>query len=294
MFIIISTFICFQSCKKDNAGKQVEVVKDRYRYINEVKGTDIKDRPDAAGRMIIKINFGMKVNLIEEQGDLIFFRGTWGKWSKIKYGEQIGWIFGGYLSEFDILPLKKTAAERYNAKYMDLKTSEDIDAETKRKLTARKESDIKIKAVMGNLAVVVTWGREHSIGDPAGMEEFYLWTFTDGKWDEYFYTGTGSGSGAKFFVSGYKMELFYLNNDCYPDVTLYHGEHSLRIFLGAADGKMRLLPDPGDSCQEKTGNCGQYKLTACIPGPDDKPGIKDYIFDCSTDSLKIVKVYNQE
>ncbi len=287
---IITALVMLPGCKKGEESGPGDY-RDQYRYVNSIKGVEMKDKPDSAGTLMARINFGEKVQLLGEQGDDLFLKDQWGRWSRIGYGNQTGWVFGADLSPFDVLPLKKAAADWYNKKYADVQNEKELGDDIIKKFTARGEKDIKIISVAGNFAVIAVWGREHSIGDPAGMEECYLWTWKDGKWSESRY----AYGGVPGSVTGYSMKLFYLNGDKFPDVTLFYGEYSMRIFLGTADGTLQLQPDPGTSCREKTGNCGNYSLTQCFPSEDNgEPGIKDYTFDCGTDRLKVLKVYYQE
>jgi hypothetical protein len=69
------------------------------RWINAQTGLRMRESPDLNAKVIVTIPYGNEVKLSEEQGEEIEISGTAGKWSKIKWMEKEGWVFGGFLSK---------------------------------------------------------------------------------------------------------------------------------------------------------------------------------------------------
>jgi len=70
---------------------------DNVRYINAHNGLMLRENPDINSKIILTIRHNEKVEFIEEKNEIIKIENKSGKWTKVKYNNNIGWIFGGFL-----------------------------------------------------------------------------------------------------------------------------------------------------------------------------------------------------
>ncbi len=74
------------------------VITEKSRKITSEGGLRMRDAPDITGSKIAVIPRGEIVELLEETGEMITISGITGKWSKVKWKNRTGWVFGGFLS----------------------------------------------------------------------------------------------------------------------------------------------------------------------------------------------------
>lgn len=74
------------------------VITENSRKIIAEGGLQMMDVPDISGYKITVISKGQIVELLEESGEMITISGTTGKWSRVKWKNKTGWVFGGFLS----------------------------------------------------------------------------------------------------------------------------------------------------------------------------------------------------
>jgi hypothetical protein len=68
-----------------------------FRYVGAKSGLMMREKPDVKGKTITLIPEGEELVLIEEKSEKINIAGKKGKWSKIKWKDKTGWVFGGFL-----------------------------------------------------------------------------------------------------------------------------------------------------------------------------------------------------
>ncbi len=68
-------------------------------YVAAKTGLSIREKPDAAAKVLDKIPYGTKITLIDEDGDWkdIVTEGLTGYWRKVKYNNKTGYIVDSYL-----------------------------------------------------------------------------------------------------------------------------------------------------------------------------------------------------
>ncbi len=66
-------------------------------YITAESGLRMRETPGLDGEVIIKIPYEAKVETLSETGETFTVEGIEGKWTKVKWNEYSGWVFGGYL-----------------------------------------------------------------------------------------------------------------------------------------------------------------------------------------------------
>jgi SH3-like domain-containing protein len=77
--------------------KEVIITENSRKVISE-GGLRMRDAPDISGTKIGVIPNGQIVELLEESGEMVTISGATGKWSKVKWNNITGWVFGGFLS----------------------------------------------------------------------------------------------------------------------------------------------------------------------------------------------------
>lgn len=70
-----------------------------YRWIRADVGLRMRSTPSLQGKKLGVIPFGERVVLLEERGELLTIAGAKGRWSRVRWNENEGWVFGGFLAE---------------------------------------------------------------------------------------------------------------------------------------------------------------------------------------------------
>jgi uncharacterized protein YgiM (DUF1202 family) len=68
-------------------------------WVDAEDGLVLRQGPGTGHEKVCVIPYGDKVELLEEQGEFLTIQGRGGKWSKVKWADKTGWVFGGFLSE---------------------------------------------------------------------------------------------------------------------------------------------------------------------------------------------------
>lgn len=122
-------------CKESNRN-QTEPTTDKVvtekRLLNEARWVKanpslrVRDSAGTEGTKLGLIPYGEKVTLIEESGEEQTIFGTTGKWSRVKWNELDGWVFGGFLSKE--LPLEKLLVGEWEGnRYDNDDITKDVD-----------------------------------------------------------------------------------------------------------------------------------------------------------------------
>ncbi len=70
---------------------------DNIRYINSFNGLSLRENPDINSKIILTIRSNQKVEIIEVKNEIVKLEKKSGKWTKVKFNNNVGWIFGGSL-----------------------------------------------------------------------------------------------------------------------------------------------------------------------------------------------------
>lgn len=68
------------------------------RWISASSGLRMRDQPNLSGEKLDVIPYGERVNWLAEKDETVYLAGTFGKWTKVKWEETTGWVYGGFLS----------------------------------------------------------------------------------------------------------------------------------------------------------------------------------------------------
>jgi Bacterial SH3 domain len=80
---------------------QDEAVINEDRWIDSYDGLRMRDAPGLDGSKITVIPGHAQVTLMREQGEELSIDGRSGVWSKVKWQQHAGWVFGGYLRDIE-------------------------------------------------------------------------------------------------------------------------------------------------------------------------------------------------
>jgi len=69
------------------------------RWISAASGLRMRDQPNLSGKKLDVIPYGERVNWLAEKDEVVYLAGTSGKWTKVKWGNTTGWVYGGFLSD---------------------------------------------------------------------------------------------------------------------------------------------------------------------------------------------------
>ncbi|MCP4459174.1 MAG: SH3 domain-containing protein [Cytophagales bacterium] len=67
------------------------------RWISASNGLRMRDMPDLNGKKLDVIPYGDRVTILVEKDEVLDLGGTYGKWTKVKWGGTVGWVYGGFL-----------------------------------------------------------------------------------------------------------------------------------------------------------------------------------------------------
>jgi hypothetical protein len=70
-------------------------------WVNAKEGLIMREYPELGSKRITTIPYGEEVFLLEEIGDEITISNATGKWCIVQWQDKKGWVFGGFLCEYD-------------------------------------------------------------------------------------------------------------------------------------------------------------------------------------------------
>ncbi|HOD14997.1 MAG TPA: SH3 domain-containing protein [Spirochaetota bacterium] len=83
------------------------------RIVNTARGLKLRQGPDINSSIILTIPNGMKVSVLETGDREIEIDGVRGTWSRIGYGNVIGWVFAGQFLEPNEISVKDIAGRSF-------------------------------------------------------------------------------------------------------------------------------------------------------------------------------------
>ena len=207
-----------------NTTHEEELIGAKEKYVAAKSGLHFHFAPDKSSRIISSIPFGAKVTIEKSEGNEIFLDERYGKWVNVKRGNTSGWIFSGFLCDFEPATIIKPVADFYRDKNRK-------NGEEGKFLTHFEDNRVSIKNILDNYIVleIPLNGQysEHPMGD-------VVWRY--------------DVKQKNFFEVYYKADrttayIFYLNNDKYPDLMVDFSCCSSVIvdfFLGTKDGFVKI------------------------------------------------------
>ena len=265
--------------------KKAHVVRDR--YVVSLNGIIVKSEPNEASNTITSIPFGMKVKSTKSIGEECTIANEKGKWEYIEYNDKKGWVFGGFLRDYNPSDIQKVAAEYYNEQYNKWYGKEQL--ENFPRLFNQKERDIKIRDINGDYFII-----HHYIPSKHGIKTYWskaaIW-----KWDTNFKELIDIGSDGVLYSSHSKF--VQLNNDEYIDainvIQLGDGMYTIQVLYGNKNGFQEVYASKDDF---HGGNIRFIKLGSCnntmfaySTSNEGGPINYYYHFDCTMKQFKKCK-----
>ena len=243
------------------------------KYVATKSGLNLRSAPNKSSKVLVLIPFGGKITVVKSDSKEIFLDGRYGKWVNVKYGNQKGWVFDGFLCSFKPDTIIKVAADHYRERYKGSGRSKEF--------TDFKDSAVSIENIIGDYIVlrVPTSDGVSSDIDSGGV----LWKYD--AWHKNFFE-------AHEIKQANATYLFHLNKDPYPDMIISYGccnSVYIDVYLGSAYGFRSILSGYGNGFFYYTaGLCGDTEiLYGYSETYEDKNEVLSfYKFNCNSDSLE--------
>lgn len=85
------------------------VQEDETKFVSAKSGLRMRDSPSLSGNRVLTIPYNGEVTVTDRKEGVIYLASTYGEWVKVQYKGSIGWVFGGYLSDFKQTPTSASA-----------------------------------------------------------------------------------------------------------------------------------------------------------------------------------------
>ena len=136
-----------------NVTHEEEIIETGDKYIAAKSGLNLRSGLNKSSKVIITIPFGAMVTVEKSEGGEIFLDGGYGKWVNVKFGNKTGWVFSGFLCDFEPNAAIKVVADFYRDKYRKDKLSDHSDYYYGL-LANFKDNEASIKNIINNYIVL--------------------------------------------------------------------------------------------------------------------------------------------
>jgi len=100
LLVVLSSVFLFMFCKE-------KITEPKIRIASASGGLNMRDKPDASGTLVATIPDWVKVEAFEEAGNEVTIGGVAGKWTRVKWNDKTGWVFGGFLKPGPVSQYKR-------------------------------------------------------------------------------------------------------------------------------------------------------------------------------------------
>ena len=284
--LILIGFVSFLFFTKSTINA-AEIVESKDKFVAAKSGLNLRSDPGKSSKVLSSVPYGSKVTVEKSEGDEIFLDGRYGKWVNVKYGNKTGWVFSGFLCDFEPDTVKKPVADYYLRKY---KNEKGVD----RGLCAdfvffRLEGKhVYVASIIENYIhlKIPSYCGERMFAEVSDV----IWRY-DAKQKKFF----------EVYNFGYidsDSYFLYLDKDKYPDMVVkgyLSGEWIISIFLGTENGFKKVY-DMKNDCNShfdyyfSEGSCGEMKFVCGKKNEDKKSDAETmYFFKYNCDKKKIEK-----
>jgi hypothetical protein len=94
----------------------------KIKYVSAKSGLRMRDSPQLSGKKLSTIPYNAPVSVLEKLDGMVYLADTFGEWTKVNYKGEVGWVFGGYLS--DVMPATNTASAVLSQDFVDFYTQQ--------------------------------------------------------------------------------------------------------------------------------------------------------------------------
>jgi len=240
----------------------VDAAESNEKYVAAKSGINLRSGAGKSSSVITLIPFGSKVTVEKSDGKEIFLDGRYGKWVNVKFGDKTGWLFSGFLCDFEPNTIIKPVADFYRDKYR----KDELFSKYK-EYTHFKDSEVFIANIIDNYIVLEIPTSERDIISP--FRGNVVWRY-DVKQKNFFEAYNYNKTYNYAVGRGNTTRLFYLDDDKYIDMVVEDGccsSPDVHIFLGSENGFTKVY-DLKDDCNSDSyyylteGSCGDMEF-AC-------------------------------
>lgn len=248
----------------------------KYEYARAFDGLIMRESPSQSAKKITKIPFGDKVLIQDDLKKIILVGDEYGSWKKVSWNNNEGWVFGGYLRNYDFNEIKKIAASYFRDYFKkEFQSQSERMREIHKDLWAQTENDLEITNILSNIYVIKYIAP--SSGEAGISKDKSIWVYNN--------------SWKLLLLSAHTIHLLYLNSDSYPDIISMSGccvMNDTNVYLGSKDGNLthvQFLDLNGELKVSVTGSCEKVKLKHFSPAAKNDSDFTEYYFDCKTNKL---------
>ena len=248
---LISFFLLKDFSQESKESIEEEILESTEKYIAAKSGLNMRSNPSKSASVVSLIPFGAKVKIEKSEGDEIFLDGRYGKWVNVKYGNKTGWLFSGFLCDFEPNSVIKPVADHYREFNVKEAASESC-LKNPDDCIHYMDDKISIENIAGNYIALSIPYTNYDGGNSLGI----VWRY-DTKQKKFF----------EVYSGGIAMHLFYLDNDKYPDLFVefdssYGGTPGISILLGSKEGAKKIFEwdHSYDLWGFTLGSCGDMKF----------------------------------
>lgn len=189
--------------------KMLSLTEKGYLWTIANSGLRVRESSNLSSPVVTVIPYGSKVKVLEQKNEEIFLAGEYGYWTKIVWNNYTGWVFSGFLRDFNINNLKKNIANELNNYYNG--EGADIIRSNSHLQVLQNNSidDIEIVKIVGNILLIKEPGLSDLCPELASIYNVY----------------TMEKSKLKIIASGYSKNIIigFFNNDSDPEIIIPKG-----------------------------------------------------------------------
>ena len=176
-------------------------------WVTAGNGLRMRAEPNREARRVLTIPFGRSVEVVDGTSEDETIQGVTGRWARVTYSGQTGWVFDPYLKQYNFLELKSVAAAHYRA-LLEKEHPGTRDFPSLARTAKQTADDIRILRIVGDLYLIEYWYTTPTSPDDDRFKA--VWQRTREGWHEL------GGHAYKAFITP-------INDDDAPDVVLYSG-----------------------------------------------------------------------
>lgn len=243
------------------------------KYISTKAGLRLRTSPDKSSKVMTTLKFGELVSVQKEEGNKTFMDGRYGKWVNIKAGNKTGWVFSGFLCDFKPDAAIKQVADFYRNKYSQYKYHSQ---EQRDEFTKFKDNKVSIITIFDNYINLEIPTGSNS-GDISSGNVIWKYDVNLKQFSEVYNVHEQQ-----------HLDLFYIDNDEYPDLISNYYEETM-ILLGSENGfKEKFKTDCDEEYYKMTpGQCENMILVCRKHSSDDKNKVNyHYKFNCTKKNIE--------
>ena len=245
------------------------------KYISTKTGLRLRSNPDTSSQVLTTLKYGEAVSIQKENANIIFMDGRYGKWVNIKAGNKTGWVFSGFLCDFSPDTIINQVADFYRNQYSKFSFHSQ---EQRDEFTKFKNNEVYIITILDNYInlKIPTFSNSGDIstGNVIWKYDVQLKQFSE-VYNEH---------------EQQSLDLFYIDNDYYPDlISLYYEE--TRILLGSKNGFKEIFTTEchNDYYKMVPGQCENMTIVCRKYSRDFKEKFNyHYKFNCSKRKIELI------